>query len=108
MKQCTKVVGERTEAKGYQAAAAYSNGEVVQEIGGGVCQVSTTLYNAVIRSGLKTTVRRSHTYEPSYVTPGQDATVSYGGPDYKFINNSNTAIGIRASYSNQVCTRQYA
>ncbi len=99
-----EVVGERTEAKGYQAAAAYSNGEVVQEIGGGVCQVSTTLYNAVIRSGLKTTVRRSHTYEPSYVTPGQDATVSYGGPDYKFINNSNTAIGIRASYSNQVCT----
>lgn len=99
-----EVVGERTEEKGYQAAAAYSNGEVVQEIGGGVCQVSTTLYNAVIRSGLKTTVRRSHTYEPSYVTPGQDATVSYGGPDYKFVNNSNTAIGIRASYSDQVCT----
>lgn len=97
-------VGQRTEEKGYQAAAAYSNGEVVQEIGGGVCQVSTTLYNAVLRAGLKTTVRRSHTYEPSYVTPGQDATVSYGGPDYKFVNNSNTAIGIRASYGDRVCT----
>lgn len=99
-----EVVGQRTEAKGYQAAAAYSNGEVVQEIGGGVCQVSTTLYNAVLRAGLKTTVRRSHTYEPSYVTPGQDATVSYGGPDYKFMNNSNTAIGIRSSYGDRVCT----
>ena len=64
-------VGERTEAKGYQSAAAYSNGEVVQEIGGGVCQVSTTLYNAVLRAGLKISVRRSHTFEPTYVTPGQ-------------------------------------
>lgn len=98
------VVGQRTEEKGYQAAGAYSNGEVVQEIGGGVCQVSTTLYNAVLRAGLKTTTRRSHTYEPSYVTPGMDATVSYGGPDYKFVNNSSTAIGIRASYSDQVVT----
>lgn len=97
-------VGERTTAKGYQSAAAYNNGEVVQETGGGVCQVSTTLYNAVVRSGLKTTVRRSHTFEPSYVTPGMDATVSWGGPDYAFINNSNTGIGVRASYGDQTCT----
>lgn len=66
------VLGERTEAKGYQAAAAYNNGEVVQEIGGGVCQVSSTMYNAVVKAGLKTTMRRSHTFEPSYVTPGTD------------------------------------
>ncbi|MCD8082049.1 MAG: VanW family protein [Clostridiales bacterium] len=97
-------VGERTEAKGYQGAAAYNNGEVVEEIGGGVCQVSSTLYNAVVKAGLKTTVRRSHTYEPSYVTPGTDATVSWGGPDYAFVNNSSTSIGIRASYSNQTVT----
>ncbi len=97
-------VGERTEAKGYKAAAAYNNGEVVQEIGGGVCQVSSTLYNAVVKAGLKTTMRRSHTFEPSYVTPGTDATVSWGGPDYKFVNNSSAAIGIRASYYNQTCT----
>ncbi len=94
-------VGERTEAKGYQPAAAYSNGEVVEEIGGGVCQISSTLYNAVLQAGLKTTVRRSHTYEPSYVTPGTDATISWGGPDYKFVNNSDTAVGLRAQYSNQ-------
>lgn len=98
------VVGERTEAKGYQSAAAYSGGEVVQEIGGGVCQVSSTLYNAVVKAGLKTTVRRSHTFEPSYVTPGTDATISWGGPDYKFVNNSSTAIGIRASYYKQEMT----
>ncbi|MGL5437369.1 MAG: VanW family protein [Lachnospiraceae bacterium] len=97
-------VGERTEAKGYKSAAAYSNGEVVDEIGGGVCQVSSTLYNAVLRAGLTTTVRRSHTYEPSYVRPGTDATVSWGGPDYKFVNNSSAAIGIRASYANQKAT----
>ncbi|MDD3253713.1 MAG: VanW family protein [Lachnospiraceae bacterium] len=97
-------VGERTEAKGYKGAAAYNNGEVVEEIGGGVCQVSSTLYNAVLKAGLKTTVRRSHTFEPSYVTPGTDAAVSWGSPDYKFVNNSDTAIGIRASYSDQTMT----
>lgn len=98
------VVGQRTEAKGYKGAAAYSNGEVVEEIGGGVCQVSSTLYNVVLRAGLKTTVRRSHTFEPSYVTPGCDATVSWNGPDYKFVNNSSAAIGIRASYADQTMT----
>ena len=97
-------VGERTEEKGYQSAAAYNNGEVVQEIGGGVCQVSTTLYNAVLRAGLQISMRRSHTFEPSYVTPGQDATVSWGGPDFRFVNTSKAAVGIRASYSNQTVT----
>ncbi len=97
-------VGERTEAKGYKGAAAYNNGEVVEEIGGGVCQVSSTLYNVVLKAGLKTTVRRSHTYEPSYVTPGTDATVSWGGPDYKFVNNSSAAVGLRAGYANQEVT----
>lgn len=99
-----ETVGQRTEAKGYKGAAAYNNGEVVQEIGGGVCQVSSTLYNAVVKAGLKTTVRRSHTYEPSYVTPGTDATVSWGGPDYKFVNNSDAGIGIRAHYADQTLT----
>lgn len=99
-----EVVGQRTEAKGYKGAAAYNNGEVVEEIGGGVCQVSSTLYNVVVRAGLETTVRRSHTFEPSYVTPGCDATVSWNGPDYKFVNNSSAAIGIRASYANQTVT----
>lgn len=98
------VVGQRTAEKGYQGAAAYNNGEVVEEIGGGVCQVSSTLYNAVLKAGLETTFRRSHTYEPSYVTPGTDATVSWGGPDYKFKNTSSAAIGLRATYADQKMT----
>lgn len=100
-------VGQRTEAKGYKGAAAYNNGEVVQEIGGGVCQVSTTLYNAVYRSGLgeaSITFRRSHTFEPNYITPGQDATVSWEQPDFRFKNTSSTSIGIKASYADQKMT----
>ena len=67
-----EVVGQRTEEKGYQAAAAYSSGEVVQEIGGGVCQISSTLYRVVFQSGMEITYRRSATFESNYVTPGQD------------------------------------
>lgn len=91
--------GPRTEAKGYKPATAYLNGEVVQEPGGGVCQVSSTLYNAVVFAGLKSTERHAHSYEPSYVTPGEDAAVSYGGPDFKFVNNSEYPVAIKASFS---------
>ena len=97
-------VGQRTAAKGYQSATAYSNGVVVQEIGGGVCQVSTTLYNAVVAAGLETTLRQSHTFQPTYVTPGMDATVSWGGPDYKFRNQSDTPVGILAEFKDRVLT----
>ncbi len=96
-----ETVGQRTEEKGYGGAAAYNEGEVVTEVGGGVCQVSSTLYNAVFRAGLTTTYRRSHTFAPTYVTPGTDATVSWPGPDYKFVNNSDHAIGIITWYENQ-------
>ncbi len=95
------VVGERTEAKGYKPAAAYANGETVQEYGGGVCQVSSTLYNAVIAAGLQTTERTGHSYEPTYVTPGQDATVSYMKPDFVFTNTSEVPVGIRTSFQNR-------
>ena len=85
----------------------------MQEVGGGVCQVSTTLYNAVLKAGLKITMRQSHTFQPTYVTPGQDATISWGGPDFRFANvpaiaeysnSSSYAIGIRASYYDQTVT----
>ena len=101
-----EVVGQRTEEKGYGGAPAYNEGEVVTEVGGGVCQVSSTLYNAVFRAGLTTTYRRSHTFAPTYVTPGTDATVSWPGPDYKFVNNSDHAIGIRAWYEDQTMNAQ--
>ena len=96
--------GARTTEKGYKPAGAYVNGVLVEEPGGGVCQVSSTLYNAVIFSGLKTTERHAHSYEPSYVTPGEDAMVSYGGPDMKFTNTSEFPIAIRASFYNQELT----
>lgn len=102
-----KTTGNRTPEKGYKAAGAYVNGVLVEEPGGGVCQVSSTLYNAVVFAGLKTTERHAHSYEPSYVTPGEDAMVSYdgySGPDMKFINNSKTAVGIKTSFSNQKLT----
>ena len=102
-----RTTGNRTPEKGYKPAGAYVNGVLVEEPGGGVCQVSSTLYNAVVFSGLKTTERHAHSYEPSYVTPGEDAMVSYdgfNGPDMKFINNSKTAVGIKTSFSNQKLT----
>lgn len=96
-----QVVGQRTAEKGYQAAAAYNSGEVVQEVGGGVCQMSSTLYRVAFQSGMEISFRRSHTFEPNYVTPGQDATISWEQPDFRFINTSKGPIGIRASYSDR-------
>lgn len=99
-----KTIGERTAERGYQEAAAYNSGEVVQEIGGGVCQISSTLYRVAFRAGMEITYRRSHTFEPNYVTPGQDATISWDMPDFKFVNTSKRALGIRASYSDRKAT----
>lgn len=99
-----KVVGQRTAEKGYQEASAYNSGEVVQEVGGGVCQISSTLYHVVFQAGMKITYRRSHTFEPNYVTPGQDAAISWDLPDFRFVNTSDAAVGIRAGYSNRKAT----
>lgn len=96
-----KLLGERTEERGYDYATAYLEGQVIEELGGGICQVSTTLYNAIFAAGLTTTYRKSHTFEPSYITPGLDATVSYPGPDYRFINDSSYSVGIKATYAKQ-------
>lgn len=93
--------GARSLEKGYKPATAYLNGEIVQEPGGGVCQVSSTLYNAVVFAGLKSTERHAHSYEPSYVTPGEDAMISYGGPDFKFVNNSDYPVAIKTSFAGQ-------
>lgn len=98
------VVGQRTTGKGYHEATAYNNGEVVQEVGGGVCQVSSTLYNAAVIAGLEITNRRSHTFQPSYVTPGADAAVSWEAPDFCFRNNSDSAIGLLAHYADRQLT----
>ena len=92
-------VGQRTAARGYQPAPAYVKGETVDEIGGGICQTSSTLYLACLRSNLEIVQRYAHRYAPSYITWGLDATVSWGGPDYQFKNDTNYPIKIVTSYS---------
>ena len=92
-------VGQRTAARGYQAAPAYVKGETVDEIGGGICQTSSTLYLACLRSNLEIVQRYAHRYAPSYITWGLDATVSWGGPDYQFKNDTNYPIKIETRYS---------
>ena len=99
-----QAVGQRTAEKGYQEAAAYSSGAVVQEIGGGVCQISSTLYRVAFNAGMEITFRRSHTFEPNYVTPGQDAAISWEQPDFRFVNTSSAPIGIRASDADRKAT----
>lgn len=91
--------GQRTTAKGYQAAPAYVGGETVDEVGGGVCQTSSTIYYACLRANLEITERYAHRYVPAYIDWGMDATVSWGGPDYKFTNNTDYPIKIVATYS---------
>ena len=94
-----QTVGKRTKENGFGEAGAYSNGETVQEVGGGVCQTSSTLYNAVVLANLEVTQRTNHTYISSYVPIGRDATVSWGGPDFKFKNNRDYPIKIEATYA---------
>ena len=88
------VVGERTKEKGYQAAPAYSSGKTVQDVGGGVCQVSSTIYYCCLISDLEIINRMPHSYESSYMPLGMDATVNWGGPDFTFKNNTNFPIRI--------------
>lgn len=90
------VVGERTVSRGFQTAGAYSNGQVIEDVGGGVCQPSSTLYMAVLRADLEVTERHNHSLTVSYTPLGEDATVSWGGPDFKFKNNTDYPVKILA------------
>ncbi|WP_027623743.1 VanW family protein [Clostridium lundense] len=80
------IVGERTEARGYQSAAVIVGNQVDSGLGGGICQVSSTLYNAALKANLKSVERVHHTLPSSYVPLGRDATVDWGNIDYKFKN----------------------
>lgn len=97
-----KVLGNTTKEKGYQLGGAYVGGKVVQAYGGGICQVSTTLYNSVLYANLEIVERYNHSYAVSYVPAGRDATVSYGGKDFKFKNNRKYPIKIVANAKNGV------
>ena len=92
-------VGKRTEARGYKPAPANVKGETVDEVGGGICQTSSTLYLACLLSNMEITERYAHRYVPAYIDWGMDATVSWGGPDYKFTNNTLYPVKIVTEYS---------
>ena len=91
-----KVVGKRTSEKGYEKAKVIVRGEYAEDIGGGICQVSSTLFNAVDSAGLKIVQRFSHSRHVPYIPPGRDATVSWYGPDFEFKNMYNQPILIQA------------
>jgi Uncharacterized vancomycin resistance protein len=91
-----RTVGPRTVEKGYLSAAVIVRGELSEGVGGGICQVSSTLFNATDSAGLKIVQRYSHSRHVPYVMPGRDATVSWDGPDFVFRNEYNQPILIRA------------
>jgi vancomycin resistance protein YoaR len=93
------VVGQRTSAKGYKASSAYANGEVVQEVGGGICQVASTLYYCTLISDLEVVFRDCHMFTVGYLPLGMDATVNWGTIDYKFKNDTQYPIKIECNVS---------
>lgn len=100
------VVGQPNSRDGYKPADAFgADGEIIQAIGGGNCQVSTTIYNAVLKvKGLKVTERHEHSRDVAYIEDGKDATVAYDYLDLKFKNTNNFDIKIYSSVSNNKVT----
>ncbi len=94
------VVGECTVPKGYRESKIFLQGEIAEGIGGGICQISSTLYNAALLSGMKITERHPHSMKVSYVEPGRDATVNYGYLDLKFVNPYDSPVKIIAEVQN--------
>ncbi len=99
--ECT---GQRTGAKGYREAGAIANGVLVDDTGGGVCQTSSTLFNAVVRADLKIVKRSAHTWPSTYVEKGEDATVNYPSLDFIFENEGEFPVFVVAWYENQQVT----
>ena len=94
-----KALGERTAEKGYQYAASYYGNQTISTIGGGICQVSSTLYYCAMMSDLEIVTRINHGFLNTYVPMGMDATVSWGGPEFRFRNDTQYPIRIEASAS---------
>lgn len=99
-----KVVGKRTIAAGYKHAAIYQDGEVTDGLGGGICQISTNLYNAAIDAGMLIEERRNHMFVPTYADAGKDATVVWGSTDFKFENRRAYPIKIETSVTGGIAS----
>ncbi len=98
------IVGERTEERGFKPAIVFAGGELVDGVGGGICQVSSTIYVATLCADLQVTERATHSFKVDYVPLGQDATVQWGYLDYKFMNNTAYPIRINAVMSDSTLT----
>lgn len=101
-----KVVGARTISAGYKEAPIYVEGRVEDGLGGGICQITSTLYNAVVYANLEITQRTNHQFVPSYVTASRDATVVYGSIDFQFRNNRDYPIKLVCSVSGGIANFQ--
>ena len=99
-----QTLGARTASAGYKNAKIYVSGEVVDGIGGGICQISSTLYNAVLMANLEIVERRNHQFVTSYVPAGRDATVVYGSTDFKFKNTRQYPVRLVATAKNGIAT----
>ena len=100
-------VGPRTAARGFKAASVYENNKMVDGLGGGICQTSSTLYAAVLYADLQVTERHEHSLEITYAPLGMDATVAYGSLDFRFKNNTSMPIKITTSWGWRRCLRQH-
>lgn len=99
-----RTTGPRNAARGYEKAGVISNGDVIQDYGGGVCQVSSTIYAAVMNiSEIRVTARKPHGKEVLYVPQNMDATVSYGSIDFKFVNQFPFSIRLNVIAENGIC-----
>ena len=99
-----ETLGPRTAAAGYKNAKIYESGQVVDGLGGGICQISSTLYNAALMSDMEIVERRNHQFVTSYVKAGRDATVVYGSTDFRFKNTRTYPVKIIASAKNGIAT----
>jgi len=100
------VTGERTIGKGYREAGAISAGQTIDEVGGGICQVSSTLFNAVARADLEILSRSPHAWPSAYVNRGEDATVNWPNLDFRFRNNTPYPVFVIAYYRNRACSAE--
>ena len=99
-----ETLGPRTYAAGYRNGKIYENGQVVDGLGGGICQISSTLYNAALMSDMEIVERRNHQFVTSYVNEGRDATVVYGSTDFRFKNTRTYPVRLVASAQGGVAT----
>jgi len=99
-----QIVGKRTSARGYKSAPAFSGGQVVQAIGGGICQVSSSIYSAIKDTDILVKERHAHGRPVAYLPRGRDATVSWGTLDFRFINNTEYPLRIDVDIDGRTLT----